>query len=218
MRLGLIGDVHAEDERLSATIDAFHEERVDVVLCTGDLVDGRGDIDRTCAILRSEKIRTHVIRGNHDRWIREDTLRDLPHAHRMTDLAVETVTFLKSLPPTIVLEIPGGKLLLCHGVGDNDMQRLVPDDHGYAIASNDALMKVLFDPTIRVMVAGHTHVPMVRRFERAPGKPPLVVVNPGTLARDDKPGFAILDAVTKRVDFYRIKEDLGVEAVSHAVL
>ena len=216
MRLGLIGDVHAEDARLAATLDAFRKERVDFILCTGDVVDGQGDIDRTCTLLRESA--AWVIRGNHDRWIREDTLRDLPHAHRMTNLAIESVTYLKSLPPTLFLDIPGGKLLLCHGVGESDMQRLTPDDHGYAISANEALLKVLFDPTVRVMVAGHTHVPMVRRFERGPGKPPLLVVNPGTLAREDKPGFAIFDVVKKAVDFYRIKDDLTVEAVSHAVV
>ncbi len=216
MRLGLIGDVHAEDRRLAVTLDAFRRERVDGILCTGDLADGEADINTTCALLRASN--AYVIRGNHDRWIREDTMRNLPHAHRMTELAIETVTFLKSLPVTIVLDVPGGKLLLCHGVGENDMQRLVPDDHGYAIASNDALLKVLFDPTIRIMVGGHTHVPMVRRFERGPGKPPLVVVNPGTLARHDKPGFAILDTNTKKVGFYRITDNLAVESVSHAVV
>lgn len=53
MRLGLIGDVHAEDERLAAALEVFAAERVDRALCTGDVVDGHGDIDRTCALLAS---------------------------------------------------------------------------------------------------------------------------------------------------------------------
>ncbi|MBX3198806.1 MAG: metallophosphoesterase family protein [Labilithrix sp.] len=206
MRLGLIGDVHAEDIHLRLTLDAFREARVERVLCTGDVVDGPGDVDRACALLREAN--ALVVRGNHDRWIRADEMRRLPHAHAMTALAVDTVAQLKGLPPTASLELPGGgTLLLCHGVGPNDMQRLLPDDRGYALSSNDDLLAVLFDPSVRVMVAGHTHRQMLRRFERGHGKAPLVVVNPGTLARDDEPGFAVLDIADDgagRVDFHRI--------------
>lgn len=133
-------------------------------------------------------------------------------------LAPESIEVLKSLPPTLMLDLPQGKLLLCHGVGSNDMQRLGPDDSGYAISANEDLLKVPFDPSVAIMVCGHTHVPMVRRFERGGGKPALLVVNAGTLAREDKPGFAILDVVARRVDFHSIADDLTVAPASRALL
>jgi predicted phosphodiesterase len=216
MRLGLIGDVHAEDARLHVAIAALAAERVDRILCTGDVVDGHGDVDRACALLKAHGVVT--VRGNHDRWIRDDDMRMLPNAHRMTGLAPESIEVLKSLPPTVTIDLPQGKLLLCHGVGPNDMQRLGPDDSGYAISTNEDLLKVLFDASVAVMVCGHTHVPMVRRFERGSGKPPLLVVNAGTLAREDGPGFAILDAAARRVDFHRINDDLSIAAATRAVL
>ena len=216
MRFGLIGDVHAEDERLRVALNALTAERVDRVLCTGDVVDGHGDVERTCRLLATHNVAT--VRGNHDRWIRDDDMRNLPNAHRMTNLAPEAIELLKSLPQTIALDVPDGKLLLCHGVGDNDMRRLGPDDSGYAISTNDELLKVLFDASIAMMVCGHTHKPMVRRFERGSGKPPLIVVNAGTLAREDGAGFVVLDLVKRRVDFHRIADDLTVTAASRAVL
>lgn len=217
MRIGLIGDVHAEDENLRVTLDAFsREHRVDRVLCTGDLVDGLGDVDRTCTMLREAN--ALVVRGNHDRWIRSDEMRTLPHAHRMTELAVDTIAMLKGLPPTASFDIPGGKLLLCHGVGRNDMCRLGPDDRGYAISSNEDLLAILFDPSVKMMVGGHTHRPMLRRFERGGGKSPLFVVNPGTLAREHEPGFAVVHLAESRVDFHRIASDRSVHRVSSAVL
>ncbi|MBX3226093.1 MAG: metallophosphoesterase family protein [Labilithrix sp.] len=217
MRFGLIGDVHAEDQLLARALDAIAAAKVDRVLCTGDLVDGFGNVDRVCALLAARGVT--VVRGNHDRWIRSDDLRTLPNAHRMTDLAVESIGFLKELPQTVSIDVAGGKLLLCHGVGANDMCKLGPDDYGYAISSNDDLLKVLFDPTIRVMVGGHTHKTMARRFERGTGKPPLFVVNPGTLARDHGPGYAVLDLARARVDFHALPSDGGAPThVSTAAL
>lgn len=203
VRLGLIGDVHAEDDLLARTLDELAKARVDRILCTGDLVDGLGSVDRTCALLRERNVM--VVRGNHDRWIRSDELRTLPHAHRMTQLAEETIAFLKELPETLSLDLAAasgsGRLLLCHGVGKNDMCRLTPDDYGYAISSNEDLLALLFDPTIHIMVGGHTHKPMLRRFARASATSALWVVNPGTLARDNNPGYAILDLGRASVDF-----------------
>ena len=214
-RIGLIGDVHAEDERLRVAIAALTAEKVDKILCCGDLVDGHGDVDRTCSTLALHGVTT--VRGNHDRWIRDDDMRTLPNAHRMTALTPLSIELLKSLPRTVSIDVPGGKLLLCHGIGENDMRQLGPEDSGYAISSNDDLLKVLFDPTIAIMVAGHTHKPMVRRFERGGGKPALIVVNPGTLAREDGSGFAVLDLVARRVDFHRIGDNLRVEPANRAV-
>lgn len=216
MRLGLIGDVHAEDERLAVALEALTAERVDRILCCGDLVDGHGDVDRTCRLLAEHRVVT--VRGNHDRWIRADDMRTLPNAHRMTSLAPASIELLKSLPPTVSLDVPGGKLLLCHGVAENDMRRLGPDDSGYAISTNDDLLKVLFDATISFMICGHTHTPMVRKFERGSGKPALLVVNAGTLAREDQPGFVVLDLSARRVDFQRIEDDMSITVASRALL
>lgn len=216
MRFGLIGDVHAEDERLRIAIDAITNAKVDKILCTGDLVDGHGDADRAIGLLASRNVIT--IRGNHDRWIRNEEMRTLPNAHRMTALAPASVEFLKSLEPTRSFDVPGGKLLLCHGVGKADMRQLNPDDSGYAISSNNELLEVLFDPKIILMACGHTHKAMVRRFERGSQQPPLVVVNAGTLAREDQSGFVIIDTIAKRADFFHIGDDLSVKPSSRAVL
>lgn len=205
MRLGLIGDVHAEDELLVRALAALRDQRVDRVLCTGNLVDGRGDVDRACRLLAEAD--ALVVRGNHDRWIRSDEMRSVPHAHTMTRVAVETIAFLKGLPVSSYVDTPAGKLLLCHGIGGNDMGCLGDDARGIALARNEDLLALLLDPSVTFMVGGHTRQPMVRRFERGSGRAPLIVVNPGTLVRDEAPGFSVLDLAARTVARHVLEPD-----------
>jgi predicted phosphodiesterase len=186
-------------------------ERVDRILCTGDLVDGEGDVVRACRLLREAG--ALVVRGNHDRWIAKGDLRTLPHAHVLADLDDETAAMLRALPPSISLDVPGGgRLLLCHGVAENDMQRLRSDTFGYDLQMNDELAALRADASIAFMVGGHTHEPMVRTFARD-GERPLVVVNAGTLARRDGSGFVILDVERRVARFFAIDESLAVTSV-----
>ena len=109
--------------------------------------------------------------------------------------------WIDALPATRHLDTVAGPLLLGHGVGDHDMQRLYPDDSDYALESNFALEELLADGVYRWFVGGHTHVPMIRRFG------PLTVLNPGTLCRRDQPGFLEVDLGAGRGRWYRVDLD-----------
>lgn len=183
---GLIGDVHQEDAALAEILDSLRGLRPDVILCTGDVVDGRGDASRCCALLQQAGVVT--VRGNHDRWCLGDTMRELADAVRFTALEPAAQRWLAALPPTVEMETAAGRLLLCHGLGDDDMARLLPDDEGYALQVNTALHRVLRDEPA-VTVFGHTHRRMVGRFGQT------WFVNPGTLIHDRDPGFMLLDLV-----------------------
>jgi putative phosphoesterase len=194
MRLGLLGDVHAEDERLATGLEMFAHERLDMILCAGDIVDGRGDLLRTITLLRDANVVS--VRGNHDRWIAADRMRDLPDAHELSLLDGPAREWISSLPATRTFETPLGPLLLCHGIGDDDMARLLPEDEGYAVSSLDTLQALLTEDRVRVIVGGHTHQRMVRRFGD------LVFVNAGTLRSGNDPCVGILDLVERNVRFY----------------
>ena len=110
MKLGLVGDIHAEDERLAAALEIFRRERADQVLFVGDVVDGEGDVDRCCALLAASN--ALGVRGNHDRWLVEDRMRTLPHAHHKDALAPRSLALLSALPATRDIPTPRGLLLL----------------------------------------------------------------------------------------------------------
>ena len=78
-RIGIIGDVHAEHQRLETALDLFEKKKVDLLLCTGDLADGRGDLDACCSMLTDAG--ALVVAGNHDRWFLEEKVRHVADAH-----------------------------------------------------------------------------------------------------------------------------------------
>src|ERR1700685_37778 len=78
--MGLIGDVHAEDDLLAAALEHIKRKGVDAVLCTGDVADGLGSVGRCCELLRQRSVQT--VRGNHERWLLTGVMRDLPDANR----------------------------------------------------------------------------------------------------------------------------------------
>lgn len=196
-RVGLIGDVHGEDRRLERALEFFAACTVDRVLVAGDLVDGYGDVERTLALL--EDARVDAIRGNHERWF----LAGEERARRLATpaLSVRARRYLESLPPTRRYETPRGGLLLGHGVGEDDMAFLRPETSGYALQDIDALRELMLDPEIQYYAGGHTHVRMVRVFTG------LVVVNAGTILRDDDPVVAIVDFEREEVEFHASHED-----------
>lgn len=202
-RFAALGDIHAEADRLALALAWLADQHLDAVLAVGDIVDGPDSPDRCCALLRDHHVVT--VRGNHDRWLLADEFRHYPDAHRRADLAPDTLAFLTALPPTLRLPTVRGDLLLCHGVGPDDMRRLVPSTPGL-----DFDLDHLGDPTLHLAVGGHTHQRMVRTFPR-PGAPPLIVLNPGTLRAPQRShvpesGLYVVDLEAARVDVHDLIE------------
>jgi len=207
-RIGLLGDIHAEDERVATALALFAAQRCDQVLFVGDIVDGQGDVERCVTLLRGAN--AIGVRGNHERWLISDTMRTLRHAHHRSDLAASNVAFFEALPATRTIATPRGAMLLCHGVADDDMQRLRADDDGYALHCNTALGQVLQAGEHALLLGGHTHERTVRRFTArevlGSGEGSLLYLNPGTLARLDTPCCAILDFSDDAIQFYELED------------
>ena len=123
-RIGIIGDVHAEHKRLETALRVLRDEQVDVVLCTGDLADGRGDLDACCSMLKDAGVL--VVAGNHDRWFLEEKVRHVEGAHFRHLVNASTVDFIAGLPRTRSVDTAFGEVILCHGVLDNDLAKIWP--------------------------------------------------------------------------------------------
>lgn len=198
-RIGVIGDPHTEDERLAGAIRFLRNEGVDAILCTGDVVSGKGDANRCCHLLEENGV--HTVRGNHDRWFFTNGYTDmLPDATPPDELDLPARAFLQTLPQTLHLETVCGPLQLAHGTAEDDMLAVYPKDGNWVLEANWKLQRLYAERWYRILVGGHTHAPMVRTFDH------LTLLNPGTLRRDRDSGFLIADLVTGQVTFFHFHE------------
>ncbi len=195
-RIGVIGDVHGEDQTLLAALDFFARRGVDRVLCVGDVLDGPGDVERCITELRARDITT--VRGNHERWFVEGRSLGLEDATTADQLSAASLAWVRSLPSTAVIETVAGAAMLCHSLGRNDFSRLLPGDPIDPRRASMAVQGLLDDAAgCRFVLNGHNHLPMLRVVG------PLVVLNAGTLCRADEPCVMLVDFERASVAWHR---------------
>jgi predicted phosphodiesterase len=196
-RAGIIGDIHCEVVRLKRVIEHFRSLEVDAVLAVGDIADGPGDLTEACSILQAAG--ALVVAGNHDRWLLAGEMRDVPDATRPEAVTPEARRYLSALPKTRLLESPRGSVLLCHGLGDDDMASVRPDDDCEALRANAPFVKLLASRRARFVINGHSHRPMLRTIDG------LTILNAGTLHPKHRPVCVTADFEQGEVQIYDIR-------------
>ena len=184
-RIGVLGDIHCEDDRLETALRFFKAERLDLICSVGDIVDGPGDPNRTIELLIEHDVA--CVRGNHERWLSKGEMRDLPDANTNSDFKLSAWEFLKRLPLSRRFESVAGTTLLCHGLGDYDMGGVWPFDTTLTLHSNQALWTLVNSREYDFIINGHTHRRLVQRFDD------LTLINAGTLFREHNPCCLIVD-------------------------
>ncbi len=198
-RLGVIGDVHAEHDRLRLAIEHLHTLSPDAIICTGDIVDGTGCPDECVRLLEQAGIPT--VRGNHDRWLLEDRHRDVPDAHRRDELTALTTSWLSALPTQLSLNTLHGSLLLCHGVADNDLQKVWPGTEKMKVERSQELDQIINAGDYQYLVNGHLHYRTLIHFEA------MTLINAGTLRGEHLPGFSCIDFEQQTVSAFEFGDD-----------
>lgn len=205
-RFAVFGDIHAEDKRLGAALKAVAQANVDCVLSVGDVVDGEGDVDRTIELLAEHDV--VAVRGNHDRWILRGGLLSDDERRRLgwnvaRDMRPASLAWLAGRPTTATLETVLGPLLLCHGIGDDDMTKLYADDGVDAIVRGGMH---------RIVVCGHTHERWITTIEG------VLWLNAGTLCPRGEPGFLVVDLVESTATFSDVAADGTVRDAARHML
>lgn len=198
-RIGVIGDIHCEDLLLEYTLNYLRGLHLDLVCTVGDLVDGPGNANRVIELLQANHVA--AIRGNHERWLFAGEMRGLPDANSRFDLDSASWDYLPELPVQRTFETIAGRALLCHGLGDDDMSGVWPDDPIDVVRGNLQLWRIVQTREYDFIINGHTHNRMVRTFDH------LTIINAGALFRKHDPCFCVVDFEQAFVRFFNIGFD-----------
>jgi predicted phosphodiesterase len=209
-RLGIIGDVHAEHERLALAIDHLSKLSADAMVCTGDIVDGIGCPNESVQLLVDANV--HTVRGNHDRWLLEDKARHVPYAHAMSDLSEDTTTYLRNLPTFIELDTIAGRLMLCHGIGEDDLRKVWPGTERMPPERSKKLDSIISAGEFQYVINGHMHFRTIIHFDD------LILINAGTLKGEHWPGFSLIDFENHEVLAYEFRDDTVHHAKTQALV
>ena len=164
-RLGLLSDPHATPQPVAEALALFRRERVDQVLCAGDIAGYGNALAETIELLQSAG--TICILGNHD----------LCYLNRQRGEDWYVDAYLGTLPSARELMIDGGTVYLVHanppeashgGIRLRDKEGKLDA----AAMANWATQLHGFDP--RLLVVGHTHQVYAERFGKT------LLVNPGS--------------------------------------
>lgn len=173
MRIGLISDIHGNLIALESVLSELKQEQIDRVICLGD-VAALGPQPRE-VIGRLRELSCPVVMGNTDDWYLQplpegdDELREIAQwgLQQFTDADLD---YLRSFQPVIEMTLDTDKTLLCsHGSPRSYTDVITSTTPTAEVRSMFAGYQAL------IMVGGHTHVQMLRRYEQA------FIINPGSV-------------------------------------
>jgi len=175
-RIALISDIHGNDLALEVALDDIHRERVDQIICLGDVAT-LGPQPRE-VIARLKALGCLCVMGNHDAFLLDPGL--IP-AYTTEPIIVETiewcarqltradVDYLRSFLPSVSLSLDTSNTLLCfHGSPKSNTDNIL------ATTPPPELDKLLEGQTATLLAGGHTHLQMLRQHKGA------LIVNPGS--------------------------------------
>lgn len=175
MRVGLISDLHGNSLALDAVLKELEGEDLDSVVCLGDVAVGPQPRE---VLARVRELEAPVVLGNWDAACLDgfpsaaagtDAIVNEIHGWWSEQLSSEDRAFLRTFVPRLELELDGVPALFFHGSPRSF------DDFVFATTPEDELELMFGDDRQPLLVGGHTHIQMLRRWGRS------LVVNPGSV-------------------------------------
>ena len=178
MRVGLISDIHGNLPALEAVLDDLELQQLDRVICLGDICFGPQVHE---CLGRVRELGCPVILGNWDNWSLEgfpaadDPVTMMLYeigrwwAEQLTD---EDRAFVRTFSPTLEVPLDDAPPLLCfHGSPRSFTDWIL------ASTPDDDLEDMFVGVEATVLLGGHTHLQMLRRYG------PSMIVNPGSVGQ-----------------------------------
>lgn len=221
MRLAIISDIHCNLVALDTVLANIEKQDVDQILCLGDLVN-LGPQPRE-VLARLQSVACAVVMGNADGWILQPFMEEPEQleAQYLQDIKVWGLNqltdadkaYIRTFQPTITMSLSENKTLLAYHGSPRSYNEILD-----STTPHEQLEEAFQGFQANIMVGGHTHMQMFRRYKQ------MLVLNPGSvgLALDrafpttearNAPWaeYAIVDATTNSlsVELYRIPFDIS---------
>jgi putative phosphoesterase len=176
MRIGLISDLHGNLPALEAVLSRLDGERIDELICLGDVAVGPLAHDTTQLLAEQAPA---LVLGNWDAWVLDAAppCPDGETCRKLLEMAVFWVqelddgdrAFLRRAQPRLDLEVGGSRLVFWHASPRSYNESILATTPGDDLESTFAAVGA------RMSFVGHTHLQMIRKLAST------VIVNPGSV-------------------------------------
>ncbi len=164
MRVGVISDIHGNIVALEKIVDYFNKNRVDQILCGGDVIGIGPHPEEVVQCLKTLSHFT-MVRGNHEGYLLEGIpeilhgrpIREIEREHDLwvhNRLSSDSIAFLKSFSKEISITIQDKKIYMTH----YPMEQNEEYKTFYKVATDDQLVELFSQVEADVCLYGHTHV------------------------------------------------------------
>jgi putative phosphoesterase len=170
-RIGLISDVHSSPTALAEALQIFEQQRVDDIICAGDIAGYYDTLLPTVQLLIQSGCKAII--GNHDQsWLEQsEGEADTEHNSEIRD-------YLQQLPETLELTIEGKRLFVVHANPPSEQHGGIKLRNRYGDIVAERKMewtRSLADFDHDVLIVGHTHQVFAEQLDR------VLVINPGSV-------------------------------------
>jgi len=214
MKIVVISDIHSNLDALEAVVSKF--PKYDELWCLGDIV-GYGPQPNE-VIDRIQHLRpTVVLMGNHDQAVvTGDTEGFSSHAAKAVNWTRKVIGeasrgYLSALKPSARIEREGRTFALYHGSPRDALMEYVFPGIGETAARDLVSMA-----EAEIVLLGHTHIPMMYRFNGS------ILANPGSVGQprdgDRRASFGHLTLTNEEVLFAVERVEYDVKATADRIL
>jgi len=200
MKIVLISDIHANAFYFKALLESIKKEKVDKIICLGDLVGYYNEPNEVINLCRDNNIT--CIQGNHEEYILEtlkyrkdkESIYNIEEHKRI--LSTENRIFIEQLPKELVIKYKNLSMYCVHALPNNSVK--------YLYNPNE-----ISDEYIRnhdFYCSGHTHIPYVQY------KKGTCLINPGSVGQPRDyttlPSYVLVDMKSRDVIIKKIEVDV----------
>ena len=223
MKLGIISDIHGNIKALDAVLKEFEEQKIEKIICLGDLIGGAPMSEDVVQRIIEIKDRLTIVRGNREKYIIEGMPKVI-HDEKMkvskeqldrfewlrNSLSVSTKKYIFKLPKEIYYQAEGKKIYIAHYPMKEDgnfrkhIKGAIPKENEEMFQGIDS----------DIYLYGHTHEEIYNKINNK------IFINPGALGcpgKTDVAPYGILIIDEKSIEYEQKYAKYDVEEVINRI-